>query len=435
MKYGEKMSEKILRRYLVTIILSIACLVGGFAAGWISKPPETVQVQPPSPSPIKLGSVAPLTGPFASSGVEMKRGLEMALDEINAQGGILGRKVQLTLIDIEDMSPDKIISAFEDLCAKERVDFIVYGWTVVYGPQWDICAKYGVPVLHVETVKEFDEWIKGHPNDRWLNFMADAPDTYYGIGFAKFLDTIIKQGLFTPINKKIALMRGEDAYGQRIAEVFKNEMLTRGWTVVIDETITFGTVEYTPILSKIRAEKPAVIVNTDLVASDLAAFLKQFRENPTPSLFLTVYGAGAPEFIELGRENVNGVIWTTMIGQLRGDPIREAWAEKYRSKYGEEPGDDAAFLYDMVWMWATATALAGTTEPRAVCKQLEKLVYRGVCGTIRFNEWHWAPVYPDDVDDPSLGLPHLFFQIRELENKIIYPSPYNATAFELPPWF
>lgn len=419
----------------MTIGLAVICVVGGFVAGWVLRPPEIVEVQPPSPPPIKLGSVAPLTGPFASSGEEMKRGLEMALDEINAQGGILGRRVQLILRDIEDMSPDKIISAFTDLCAKEKVDFIIYGWTVVYGPQWDICATYGVPVMHLETVKEFIDWMENHPEDRWLNFMPDAPDTYYGTGFAKFLDYLIEEGLYEPVDKKIAMLRGEDAYGQRICEVFKAEMLARGWTVVIDETITFGTVEYTPLLSKIRAESPDVIINTDLVPSDLVAFMKQFRENPTRSLFITVYGAGAPEFIELGRENVNGVVWSTVIGQLRGDPLREAWAEKYRNRYGEEPGDDAAFLYDMVWLWATATALAGTTEPRTVCKQLEKTIRRGVCGTMRFNEWHWGPGYPDVTDDPSLGVPHLFFQIKDLENRLIYPSPFNTETFELPPWF
>ncbi len=423
------------RQYIITVGLAVICVVAGFAAGWLLKPPETVEVQPPAPPPIKLGSVAPLTGPFASSGEEMKRGLEMAVNEINARGGILGRSVQLVLRDVEDMSPDKIISAFEDLCAKEKVDFIVYGWTVVYGPQWDICAKYGVPVLHVETVKEFEDWIKNHPNDRWLNFMADAPDTYYGIGFAKFLDILIAEGYYKPLNKKIAMMRGEDAYGQRICEVFKDEMLKRGWTVVIDETITFGTVEYTPILSRIRAESPDVIINTDLVPSDLVAFMKQFRENPTRSLFITAFGAAAPEFIQLGGPAVEGVIWTTMLGQLRGDPVREAWAEKYRTLYGEEPGEDAAFVYDMVQMWAIATAVAGTTEPKAVCKQLEKTIYRGNCGTYLFNEWHWSPGYPDTTDDPSLGLPHLFYQIQNQQNALIYPKPFNVSTFQLPPWF
>jgi len=427
------MSKGSLRKFIMSIVVAVICVVAGFVAGWELAPTEVVEVTPTLP-PIKVGAPLPMTGPFSDTGREQYRGIEMAVDEINARGGLLGREVKIIVADAEDWSPDKVVSAFEYLCSQEKVDFMAYIWGVVYGPNWDILAKYKVPCIHLDVVEDFRTWYQNHPEDGWVVFMGTPTDSYYGKGFVWLTNYLIAQGLWHPRNKKIALIRGEDVYGQRIAEVFKNEMVTQGWEVILDETVTFGTVEYGPILSKIRAESPDIILNTDLLASDLAKFMTQFRENPAPSLFFTPYGAGAPEFIELGKENVEGVIWSTVIGPLPGS-LKDRFDNKYREKYHEEPSIDAAFAYDVVMCWATAVALVGTTEPRAVCTQIEQMAYKGICGTFFFNEEHWINPYPEDVDDPAIAIPHQFLQIQNLTNQVILPHPYNTSTFQLPPWF
>jgi branched-chain amino acid transport system substrate-binding protein len=152
------------------------------------------------------------------------------------------------------------------------------------------------------------------------------------------------------------------------------------------------------------------------------------------------WAPAAPEFIELLGDKANGVIWSTLIGPLTRagaqyqDPITKTWYDKYKAAYNAEPGDQGAICYDMTWMWATATSIAGTTDKRAVTDVLARMVYRGACGTYRFNKEHWPNPYPSIDRDPSIGLAHQYIQIQDGEHKVTSPEPYAAAQFQLPWW-
>lgn len=443
------------RRTFISTALGIAGgFIAGVVAGWSVKPSEirpvqTVTVPPvtitkteikeirPELKPIKLGSAHPLTGWDAPSGREMHRGIEMAVEEINEQGGILGSKIDWVELDSEDMSAEKMVSVMTTLATSARVDWVIYGYSATYAPVYRTLAQYNVPFMHVDTASEFEDWIKNNPDKKYLGWMADPPEIYYGSGFAIFIDQLIEKKIWTPRNKKLAIIRGEDVYAQRIAEAFINEMKERGWYVILDETVTFETVEFRPYLIKIRREEPDVIFNTDWSVTGFANFMRQFFEEPTRSWIYGQWAPSVPEFKELAGEAANGLIWSTVIGYLPPDkdPVSNMWYKKYKAKYGEEPGHMAAINYDMVWLWATAAKLAESTDPKKMEPVLLKILYRGVCGVYNFNENHWAVGYPDIVKDPSLGLPHLHFQIKKGKDVLISPWPYATEEVELPPWF
>ncbi len=370
----------------------------------------------------------------------MHRGIQLALNEINSLGGILGREVKWVELDTNDMSADKMIASVDTLATKYNVDFVIYGYTAVYLPTYDEFAKYDLPFMHVDTVKDFADWIKSNPSKAYLGWQACATEVFYGNGFAVTLDKIIESGAWKPTTKTAAVIRGEDSYGQRIASQFIDEMKKRGWSITLDQTVTFGTVEYGPVLEKIISTPPDVVFNTDWIASDYANFVKQFVQNPTPSLMYGQYAPADPTFISLLGDKANGIIWSTMIGPLTRpgapytDPITKSWYDKYKAAYNAEPGDQGAICYDMTWIWATATALAGTTDKKAVAEQLSKIVFRSACGSYRFNEEHWVNPYPDVDIDPSLGLSHQHLQIQDQKHKIISPEPYVAAQFQMPWW-
>jgi branched-chain amino acid transport system substrate-binding protein len=366
----------------------------------------------------------------------------MALKEINEMGGILGRTVDWVELDSADMSADKMIAGVDALATKNNVDFCVYGYTATYTPTYQEFAKFDLPFLHVDTCQEFADWVKANPDKAWLGWMGCAVERYYGTGFPVLLDSISSSGAWKPTTKTAAVVRGEDSYGQRIATGFIDEIKKRGWTITLDETATFGTVEFHPLLTKIRSNAPDVIFSTDWIPSDYATFVKQFMEDPIPALLYGQWAPAAPEFISLNGDKANGVIWSTLIGPLTRqgaqyqDPITKAWYDKYKAAYNTEPGDQGAICYDMTWMWATATALAGGPEDKkAVTDALSRMVYRGASGTYRFNDEHWPNPYPDIEVDPSLGMAHQYLQIQNQQNGMISPPPYGSVQFQLPWWF
>jgi branched-chain amino acid transport system substrate-binding protein len=387
--------------------------------------------------PIKVGSLHGLTGWDAAQAKEMHRGSEMAVNEINQLGGVLGRPIEWIEVDTRDYELEQVLSAAETLISKHRVDYVIYGYSYVEAPLYDKLADAGILFLHTETIRNFAIWVRNNPDKGWLGFQPDPIETFYGMGFTVFLDSLEKTGVWKPRNRKVAIIKSEDSYGQTIAETFREEITKRGWTITMDDLAPLGTVEWGSFLAKIRADPPDVIFNTNWSTPDIVAFVKQFHERPVNSLLYGQWAPSTPEFRELAGDLANDMVWSTLIGYLpEDDPIAGPWKRRYRQLYGEEPGHQAAVNYDMFWLWATAVALAGDPyNKRKVANMLERLAYRGVCGTYRFNEEHWVPPYPDLVNDPSLGIPHHIYQIRELQDVLISPPPYAKAAFKLPWWF
>jgi len=435
--------RKLSRREFLRIALgSAAGLIVGGAVGYYISPGKITEEKAPTkveiPEVIKIGSAHPLTGWDASNGREMHRGTEMAIEEINNQGGIFGAEIEWIELDSEDMSAEKMTSVMTTLATSKQVHWVIYGYTATYAPTYRTLAQYDIPFMHVDTASEFIDWIKENPDKKHLAWMADAYDLYYGIGFSIFIDNLIKKEVWTPRNKKFAVLRGEDVFAQRIAEKFIEEMTGRGWTLAVDQTVSFETVEFGPFLTKVREEDPDVILNTDWSPTGFANFMIQFTENPTQSLIYGQWAPSTPEFKDLAGDAANGLIWSSVIGwlPLDTDPIAKEWYQKYKNKYNEEPGLMAAVCYDMIWLWANAVAITGSIDPVKMEPVLEKLLYRGVCGTYNFvKDEHYCICYPDDVYDPSLGLPHWHFQIKEGSDVTIAPDPYAEEEFETPPWF
>jgi len=430
------------REFLKTVGAGIGGLVIGSAVGSLAFRPSAEVITGGAKGDakgqsIKVGSLHGLTGWDAAQAKEMHRGSEMAVNEINELGGVLGRPIEWIEVDTRDYELNQVLDAAETLISKYRVDYVIYGYSYIEDPLYDKLADAGILFLHTETISNFAKWVKNNPDKGWLGFQPDPIETFYGTGFAVFLDNLQSAGKWQPSSKKVAVVKSEDSYAQLIASTFKEEMIKRGWTVTMDDLAPLGTVEWGPFLTKIRADPPDVIFNTNWSTPDIVAFVKQFHEKPTNSLLYGQWAPSTPEFRKLAGELANDMIWSTLIGYLPDDdPIAGPWKQKYRKLYGEEPGHQAAINYDMFWLWATAVALAGTPEDkRKVANMLERITFRGVCGTYRFNEEHWVPPYPDLVNDPSLGIPHHYYQIQELKDVLISPQPYAKGSFRTPWWF
>lgn len=397
-------------------------------------------------TPIPVGSALPMSGFAAADGIEFKNGLDLAAEEINAAGGILGRPIEIHVEDTKEMGADIVSQSMQRLIDRFSTPVLMNGYNVGTNMiEMDIAADNDIIMMHYNTLISHNEKFKTDPERYYGSFQGDPPEYWYGPGCLNFLKELAAGGTWKAPNKKIAIIPSANEYSIVIANAIRDKAAEYGFEVSLFETVPFPTNQWGPTLAKLRQDPPAAIIVTHFLPQDLAQFMVQFLAQPINSLVYMQYGPSLPAFREIGGEAVNGVIYSTVVGCLPDDfskPFREA----YRAKFGP----NSAYItgsqtYDGLWMWAIAAAIAGgPSEPfnkeqtQKVAAVLRRNVYRGVNGTYRADlAGQSAYCYPTQVADPSLGMPHQFLQHQDYKTdpKLIAPALYATDSFVLPPWF
>jgi len=396
--------------------------------------------------PIPIGAGVPLTGWAAADGIEFKRAMEMAVDEINALGGILGRPLQPYFEDTKEQGADNIIPAMQRLIDRHGVHAIINGYnTGAVTAEYDVIADAGIIYIHHNTDIVHHTTVGNDPERYFGIFMGDPAEYWYGAGLLAFLNGLGDAGKWKRPNNKIAVVTGSQNYSVVIADAIRDKAKEYGWEISLYETVVVPISEWGPTLAKIRNDPPAVIAVTHWVPQDLAQFMLQFVPNPTNSLVYMQYGPSLAAFREIGKEATNGVLYSTVIASLQ-DEIGLAFNKRYKERFGESSSPlVGSQVYDSVNYYALAAAIAGGTagpgeaeQNRKISERLRRTIYRGVMGTTHFFIPEQAAIpYPDATNDPSLGMPHQYLQIQDYthEPALIAPPPYETSDFKMPPWF
>ena len=399
-----------------------------------------------SSKPIPIGSMYPLTGAASMDGQGYKRGIELAVEEINDHGGILGRPLKTYPYDTENMSAEKVVAAANYLIDRHEVHALIQGYNI--GPndaEYEPIADAGIIYMHVNTAIQHHNTVKSNPERYFSCFMADPAEYWYGQGFITMISDLRDSGAWKPPNNKVALIIGSIPYSVVIADAMKDGAKEKGWDIAFDEIVQTPTTEWGPVLAKVRKHKPAAIANTHFFAGDIAQCQLQFAENPTNSLFYYQYGALQKDFRDIAGDASVGVLTGTVDGLLSDDYAQDyvnAHAQKFGKNSDPQPG---ALSYGPMHHYALAAAVAGGTgEPgnydqnKKIAWALKRFTYRGPCGSYWYHpEWQATVPYPTYTRDPSLGHPHMLQQIQD-KNKppvVIYPDPYTVGKYETPSWF
>jgi branched-chain amino acid transport system substrate-binding protein len=382
---------------------------------------------------IKIGSASPTSGPYSGDGQEMTRGQQLAIDDINANGGVLGRKLELVVADVEDLAPEKMVNAARRL-TNEGVAAVFSGYTSTSSTEFDVYAEYGAPMFHLNTYQPNADYVAEH---QIPNVYHSCPtEVWYGPGFIQFMQRLIESGAWRPSSESVAIITSNDPYSISIAKTVRAGVEDLGWKVTTYEQVTAPLTEWGPVLAKIRQNPPGLIFHSDYIPGDLASFQQQFRSDPTPSLMYQQYGPSIPEYLDLAGQDADGVIWSTVIGTLP-DETGQAFKDKYQQQFDAQAGlSQSGAQYDLVHLWAQAAGLAGdAADFDRVNANLKRSLYRGVSGTYHYKPGELTAIpYPDAVNDPSLGMPHLTFQIQDQQQVLIDPLPYDQGRFQLPDW-
>jgi branched-chain amino acid transport system substrate-binding protein len=421
------------RARLLSRPLIVVALVGLVVAA--CAPPSSDEEAARDGGPILVASAMPLTGPFASDGEEMEQGLELAIDEYNAKGGLLGRKLTLRTCDVGALEVDTIQACGERLLG-ENPDAIITGYddsgvnTLAFG-------EGDMPYLHAVTMRAAVNPVRKDPEKYGNVFQYDPSDYDYGVDAAKNLPKIAKEIGFTPTNKSVAVVTTDYAYNVVGSRAFENSIQEQGYDVAVREVTPFGVQEWGPILTKIEQAEPAFTTFWNLDPADAARFITQWRRHFADSGFNSLvymqFTPNIPEFLELAGEDADGVLWSTVIG-VTDEVGRDSssYAQKFKERYGHEPKSIHPFVVrDAFDIWAGAVKKSGCAECfDKVIEEIRDTVYKGYAGVYKFaplEEGQYAMPGPD-------LLPTVWSQIQGGQHVQVLPSVVADGKMELPPW-
>ena len=276
-----------------------------------------------------------MTGPFAGDGEQMVRGQELAIEEINAAGGVGGRPLELVKLDSKAQEPDVMKNVVQKLVS-ENVAAMFVPFTTNTNVEYPIIQQSKIPMFHVNTWHENVDWVAQNkvPNI----FQGDPTEESYGSGFITTAKTLIDAGAWTPSAESVYIVTSNDPYSLAIANAFKAGIEKEGWQTLGFDQFTVPQADWGGVLVKIRDSNPGIVFFSDYAAADEASFIKQFREQPTKSLVYEQYAPSVPEYLDLAGESANGVLWSTVVGVLAGDPIAQRFADAFQAKYNTPPG-------------------------------------------------------------------------------------------------
>ena len=389
---------------------------------------------------IIIGVPAVQSGPAGVADHEdWTNGVNMAIEELNAGGGVLGRRLEAKIVDLDMMSPEGNVAGFQALI-EGGSHAIASAFTVIPPPAMDVAAPSGIPYLHGNTSTLNVDLFKKNPKKYRNIFQLDVPESYYGSGFVKFLQDMVKAGSWKPKNNKVHIVQGQISYTQLISKATQEAIrATNGeWEVGAITDIQFPVQDWAPVIRALQETDAAAIMIDHWVAAELAAFAQQYAFDPVPdSLVYLQYGPSQPEFLDLAQGAGEGMIWGTVYG-VYADEQGTAFREKYRAKY---PGTMGMVYtgggYDAVMILAKAWEEVGDPSKfDEVGNAIRKMEYRGVNGLYKIDPQTNSGIsYPNMTDDPEGGQAHLFFQVQDGEHRIIAPSPFAEVSFQNPPWW
>lgn len=381
---------------------------------------------------IKIGVLAPLTGPSASDGQEFVNGVKWAVDEANAAGGVAGYTFEVVTADVKDGSAANVTSAVERLAQTNGVEVVLTGYAALSMFEIDLFKEYGIPYLSAGPSPSVAAIISKAPDDYWCCWSYTADFAGYATDLLPVVKEFAQQGKMNIADKTVAIISSDNPYSKNISEGMKKVFAGDGWKIVVDEIVPFGEVgDWRAILAKVRSTKPDLVVNTDYLPGNSALFLKQFLEAPTNSVVFLQYAPSVPEFIKLTGAQSTGVLYDLIGGPLdtpkwpRGPKLLAA----YKQRYGIESGAYGVGLYEMTNMYFDALRKVGNPKDhKAIGKALGDMSVESVAGLIKFDpKTHVALAGLDYV-------PTSFWQIIDGKRVLVGPAKYANGSFQTPPW-
>jgi branched-chain amino acid transport system substrate-binding protein len=323
---------------------------------------------------VKIGFASPLTGGQANYGKDNQNGAQMAVDELNAQGVKIGGKaVKFELMAEDDQADPKM----GPLVAQKFVDAKVNGVVAHFNsgvtiPASSVYSNAGIPQLSVSTNVKYTQ--QGYKTA--FRLMAD--DGKQGKALGEYAVKTLKL-------KRVAVIDDATAYGQGLADEFAKAVKASGGQVLKHEHTNDKAVDFAAVLTSIKATNPEAIFfgGYDQQAGPMAKQMKQLGMNNVKLMGGETMNSA--KFIDLAGPAAEGAVASTPGAALDSRPGGKAFADKYKTRFGQDIGLYAPYFYDGVMAIAAGMKAANSTDPAKYLPALAKLNYKGVTADIAFD--------------------------------------------------
>ncbi|MCM8709798.1 ABC transporter substrate-binding protein [Clostridium sp. SYSU_GA19001] len=322
---------------------------------------------------IKIGMFGPLSGPVATYGLSVKEAVQLAEKEVNAKGGINGKKVQVIFED-DQANPNQAVNAFNKLVDSEKVSAIIGG--VTSGATAAVAQKATqrkIPMLTPTATEPSITKVGGE-----YVFRSCYLDSFQGISMAKYAAN--------DLGKKTAavLYNVGDDYSKGIAESFKKEFEAQGGKVVEYMSYNKDDKDFNAQLTKIKGSNPEVLMLPDYY-NVVGVIAKQAKSLGITSQLIGVDGWDSSDLYKIGGDSVKGGQFINHYFQ--GDTAEQvkSFVDAYSKEYNKKPDALAALGYDAAKLMFKALEDAKTTDGAKVRDALAKLTLDGATGKISFD--------------------------------------------------
>lgn len=324
---------------------------------------------------LKMGSILSLTGPNASIGREGLFGVEYAIKQINAAGGVrIGADTYtLQLVNIDDESKsERAVAAAERLITSEKVP-------VVFTTPASTSTLAVLPTLEKNKVLG-------------MSFVASAPAVVSPDLSYSFRSTLTSTNNIEPSVdflvkekkvKTIAYLGRNDDWGRTSGKAIVKRAESLGAKVVVEEYFDTGATDFSALLTKVRAANPDAVMGAAFI-EDGVSLIKQYREMRLKPVFLspsTIWSS--PVFLKAAGKNAEGVYVAT--GATTSDtPAIRKFSQEFQKAVGRGPLPFETTAYDAVMVVLEGMKKAGSTDPTAVRDALRNVSYQGVLQGYKF---------------------------------------------------
>ncbi|MEU4014963.1 amino acid ABC transporter substrate-binding protein [Microbacterium sp. NPDC028030] len=369
-----------------------------------------------SDDPIVIGISLPLTGDFSEPGKGVERGYEAWRDIVNENGGLLGRQVELKILD-DQSNADRVVSDYESLIAQDGVD-LVFGpfSTRLVVPSARVAQEYGM--LFVEPAGAAEEVFEQGFDNLFYAAPAIANDHYNNL--ADYLLALPEDQ--RPETAAVAAM--DDPFAQGTAYGLRDKLEEAGVEILVDEVYPPNTTDFSTIAAKIaQSDADIVIGGTQYQdAVNLIIALQQLNYQPELAAFSTA--PTNPEFAAAIGGATEGILAPTGYSPKSQFPSNIEFVEKYTEMHGNPPAEDEANAYTTGQVVAAAVEAVGCAE-QGECQQ-------ELIDWLRDNEVETVvgPLSWDETGKPTGA--HLIQQWIDGEILIVLPEDVKEADFLYP---
>jgi branched-chain amino acid transport system substrate-binding protein len=352
-------------RIIISLLLVVVFVVSGCT------PKATTDT-----GPIKVAVLAPLSGQNPTFGASTRDGALLAIEEWNAKGGVLGRKLEAVVADSQcEADPGR--NAANKVIDQDKVHYIV----------GEVCSKSSIPISEIAEAKGVVQISPTSTNTQvTLNadgstkkfvFRACFIDPFQGLVMSNFA---LGKGYKTAF---VMFDQGND-YVRGLAEAFIDAFTKAGGTIVGQETYTSQDTDFSAILTKVAEAKADVLYLPDYypVVNLVGA---QAKEKGVTSVMM---GGDGWDSADLNAAAADGGYFSNHYSAEDTRPIVQSWVKNYQAKYGAVPDALATLAYDATNILIASIAAAGADDAAKVKDAMAAIKYEAVSGTVTFDAQH-----------------------------------------------